>query len=159
MEPPKIDGITIRSEIGSGATGTVYDAKGRNEEDCVVKVLDSMASNPVLLENRIARLQNRGAQDVTVQIHAHALNTRPACLVMPLMAERLEMVGGVERYRPRNLQIFFALNVKVCDQALKPSYLALIRHPHLQGLKSLSEIKPQPESSNATHQSRQKALK
>lgn len=108
MEPPTIDGITIRSEIGSGATGTVYDARGRNGEDCVVKVLDSMASNPALLENRIARLQNGGAQDVTVQIHAYALNVRPACLVMPLMAERLEMVGGVERYRPRNLQIFFA---------------------------------------------------
>ena len=108
MEPPTIDGITIRSEIGSGATGTVYDARGRNGEDCVVKVLDSMASNPALLENRIARLQNGGAQDVTVQIHAYALNVRPACLVMPLMAERLEMVDGVERYRPRNLQIFFA---------------------------------------------------
>ena len=108
MEPPIIDGITIRSEIGSGATGTVYDAKGQNGEDCVVKVLDSIASNPALLENRIARLQNVGAQDVTVQIHAHALNVRPACLVMPLMAERLEMVGGIERYRPRNLQIFFA---------------------------------------------------
>ena len=108
MEPPKIDGITIRSEIGSGASGTVYDASGQNEEDCVVKVLDSMASNPALLENRIARLQNAGAQDVTVQIQAYALNTRPACLVMPLMAERLEMVGGVERYRPRNLQVFFA---------------------------------------------------
>jgi serine/threonine protein kinase len=108
MEPPIIDGITIRSEIGSGATGTVYDARGRNGEDCVVKVLDSIASNPALLENRIARLQNVGAQDVTVQIRAYALNVRPACLVMSLMAERLEMVGGVERYRPHNLQIFFA---------------------------------------------------
>ena len=108
MEPPKIDGITIRSEIGSGATGTVFDARSHNGEDCVVKVLDSMASNPALLENRIARLQNGGAQDVTVQIHAYALDVRPACLVMPLMAERLEMVGGVERYRPRNLQIHFA---------------------------------------------------
>ena len=108
MEPPIIEGITIRSEIGSGATGTVYDAMGQNGEDCVVKVLDSMASNPALLENRIARLQNGGAQDVTVQIHAYALHARPACLVMPLMAERLEMVGSVERYRPCNLQIFFA---------------------------------------------------
>ena len=108
MEPPIIDGITIRSEIGGGATGTVYDARGENGEDCVVKVLDSMASNPGLLENRIARLQNVGAQNVTVQIHAYALDVRPACLVMPLMAERLEMVDGVERYRPRNLQIFFA---------------------------------------------------
>jgi len=107
MEPPKIDGMTIRSEIGSGATGSVFDAKGQNGEDCVVKVLDSMASNPALLENRIVRLQNGGAQDVTVQIQAYALDVRPACLVMPLMAERLEMVNGVERYRPRNLQIFF----------------------------------------------------
>ena len=107
MEPPIIDGITIRSEIGSGATGTVYDARGQNGEDCVVKVLNSMASNPGLLENRIARLQNVGAQNVTVQIHGYALDVRPACLVMPLMAERLDMIGGIERYRPRNLQIFF----------------------------------------------------
>ncbi|MDB4538200.1 hypothetical protein N9230_06285, partial [Akkermansiaceae bacterium] len=79
-----------------------------NGEDCVVKVLDSMASNPALLENRVIRLRNGGAQDVTVQITAHAFDSRPACLIMPLLVERLEMVDGVERYRPRNLQIFFS---------------------------------------------------
>ena len=107
MEPPKINGITLRSEIGSGATGTVYDALDDNGEECVVKVLDSMASNPALLENRVVRLRNGGAQDVTVPIVAHAFDTRPACVVMPLMAERLGNVAGMERFRPRNLQIHF----------------------------------------------------
>lgn len=107
MEPPKIKGYTILAKIGEGASAVVYEARRDEGTLCAIKVFESMASNPALLDSRIARVIEGGAQDITVPIQAKALDVRPACIVMPLMAERVDdsRVGG---FRPRTLQSYFA---------------------------------------------------
>ncbi len=106
MEPPKIKGHKILAEIGEGSTGVVYEARRDDGTLCAIKVFESMSSNPTLLDDRISRVIEGGAQDITVAIHAKALDVRPACLVMPLMAERLDD-SHIENYRPRTLQTYF----------------------------------------------------
>ncbi len=118
MEIPQIKGYEILAEIGTGATGTVFKAKHDDGMLCAVKVFDSMSSNPALIGNRVNRLIEGGAQDVTVPITAQALEMRPACVVMPFMAEVLDE-GGI---RPRTLQNHyeeFALSEKTWPFILK----------------------------------------
>ena len=105
MTPPKIQGYTIRAEIGVGSAGTVYEAEREDKTLCAIKVFDNMSSNTALLASRVSRVMDGGAHDVTVPVLAQALEGRPSCVVMPLMAERLE--GEVEQYRPRTLQTHF----------------------------------------------------
>ena len=106
MEPPKIKGHTILAEIGEGSTGVVYEARRDDGTLCAIKVFESMASNPGLLDSRISRVIEGGAQDITVPIQAKALEIRPACIVMPFMAERLDD-SHIENYKPRTLQTYF----------------------------------------------------
>jgi len=106
MEPPKIKGHTILAEIGEGSAGVVYEARRDDGTLCAIKVFESMASNPALLDSRISRVIEGGAQDITVPIQAKALDIRPACIVMPLMAERLDD-SHIENYKPRTLQTYF----------------------------------------------------
>lgn len=104
MEPPQIQGYQILAEIGEGTAGVVYEAQREDGTLCAIKVFDSMSSNSGLLASRVTRVMEGGAQDVTVPITAQALDSRPGCVVMPLMAERLE--GEVAQFRPRTLQTF-----------------------------------------------------
>lgn len=105
MEPPIIQGYKILAEIGEGSAGVVYEAEREDGTLCAIKVFDSMSSNTGLLASRVTRVIDGGAQDVTVPVLAQALDSRPSCVVMPLMAERLE--GEVEQFRPRTLQTYF----------------------------------------------------
>ncbi|MGY8658273.1 MAG: protein kinase domain-containing protein [Verrucomicrobiales bacterium] len=105
MDPPKIQGYKIRAEIGAGSTGIVYEAQRDDGTLCAVKVFDSMSSNAKLLESRVTRVMETGAQDVTVPVVAQALDSLPSCLVMPLMAERFG--DEVTQFRPRTLQTYF----------------------------------------------------
>ncbi len=104
MEPPQIEGYQILAEIGVGTAGVVYEAQREDGTLCAVKVFDSMASNSNLLASRMTRVMDGGAQDVTVPVVAQALDARPGCIVMPLMAERLE--GEIAQFRPRTLQTY-----------------------------------------------------
>jgi serine/threonine protein kinase len=106
MEPPIIKGYKILAEIGVGSAGVVYEAERADGTLCAIKVFDSMSSNTALLASRVNRVMDGGAQDVTVPVLAQALESRPSCVVMPLMAERLE--GEVAQFHPRTLQTFFS---------------------------------------------------
>lgn len=103
MELPKIKGHTILTEIGEGATGLVYEARRDDGSHCAIKFFESMASNPSLLDGRISRVIDGGAQDITVPVLAKALDVRPACVVMPLLGEKKP-----DGFQPRTLQAFFA---------------------------------------------------
>ncbi len=105
MEPPNIQGYKVLSEIGAGSAGTVYEAEREDGTLCAIKVFEVMSSNTSLLASRVSRVMDGGAHDVTVPVLAQALESRPSCIIMPLMAERLE--GEVEQFRPRTLQTFF----------------------------------------------------
>ena len=104
MEPPNIKGYTILARIGEGSSGTVFEARRDDGKQCAIKVFDSMSSNPALIGSRVSRVIDGGASDITVPVIARALDARPACLVMPFLAEKL---GGDGGYRPKNLQIHF----------------------------------------------------
>lgn len=101
--PPKINGHRIIGEIGKGATGCVYEARNELGEECAIKVFEAVCSNVMLLESRISRVYDGEVFDVTVPIQAKALESRPACLVMPLMAERIQ--GEIA---PKTLQRHFS---------------------------------------------------
>jgi serine/threonine protein kinase len=105
MEVPVIQGYRIRAQIGSGVSGVVYEAQTDAGELCAIKVFDSMASNMALLGERIRRVTVGRAQGATVEITAQALDTRPGCLVMPLLGTPGE--GGDGSWLPRNLQLHF----------------------------------------------------
>lgn len=101
MQVPVIQGYRIRAEIGSGASGVVYEAESDTGELCAIKVFDSMASNSGLLAERIRRISGGLAAEVTVEISAQALDGRPGCVVMPLLGDSGASV------RPRTLQVHF----------------------------------------------------
>ncbi len=86
MDPPQIQGYQILAEIGEGTSGVVYEAQREDGTLCAIKVFDSMSSNSGLLASRVTRVMEGGAQDVTVPITAQALDSRPSCVVMPVMA-------------------------------------------------------------------------
>ncbi|MGJ8694934.1 MAG: serine/threonine protein kinase [Verrucomicrobiaceae bacterium] len=102
MTPPSIKGHTIEELIGSGSAGSVYEAKRDDGTRVAIKVFESMASNPALIRSRMERVMDGGAQNVTVPIIAEALDVRPACVVMPLLAEIHE--DGGRRFVPNTLQ-------------------------------------------------------
>ena len=95
MEPPQIQGYQIETEIGSGAAGVVYLATREDGSRCAIKVFESMSSNPGLMADRIQRVLEAGAQNVIVPITAQALDARPACVIMDLLAESVAGEGVV----------------------------------------------------------------
>ena len=101
MTPPTIKGYEIQAEIGSGSAGAVYEALRQDGTAVAIKVFDTMASNAALIRSRMQRVIESGVQDVTVPIFAEALDIRPACVVMPLLAEAQE---NGEYFVPRTLQ-------------------------------------------------------
>ncbi|MEZ7919897.1 MAG: protein kinase [Akkermansiaceae bacterium] len=106
MEPPSIKGHTIEAEIGRGSAGVVYEAQRDDGVRVAIKVFESMASNPALIRARMSRIMDAGAQSATVPIIAEALEVRPACIVMPLLAEMNDEPGY--RLIPRTLQTHLA---------------------------------------------------
>ncbi len=106
MEPPKINGHVIGAEIGRGSTGVVYDARRDDGTRVAIKVFHSMGSNPTLIQSRMGRVTDGGAQNVTVPIIAEALDVRPACIVMPLMAAITD--AETKQFIPTTLQTHLA---------------------------------------------------
>lgn len=102
MTPPTIKGYQIEAEIGSGSAGAVFEARRDDGVRVAIKVFNTMASNPTLIKERMQRVIEYGAQSATVPIFAEALSIRPACLVMPLMAEVFE--DGGTYFVPTTLQ-------------------------------------------------------
>lgn len=109
MSFPIIKGYKILTEIGSGAAGSVYEARSDDGVSVAIKVFDTIASNPGLIKNRIERLTEHGAQHATVPILAERLNIRPSCLVMPLLAEAQDEKGG---YITQTLQSYLGDYIK-----------------------------------------------
>ncbi|MGC6582044.1 MAG: protein kinase domain-containing protein [Akkermansiaceae bacterium] len=101
MFPPTIKGYKIQAEIGTGSAGTVYEAIRQDGVAVAIKVFDTMGSNPGLIRGRMQRLIESGVENATVPILAEALNIRPACVVMPLLAEKH---GDGSVFVPRTLQ-------------------------------------------------------
>ncbi|MDA7864113.1 protein kinase [Akkermansiaceae bacterium] len=102
MEPPSIKGHTLEAVIGEGSAGVVYEARRDDGVRVAIKVLHSMGSNPALIRSRMARVMEGGVQNVTVPIIAEALEVRPACIVMPLIATIVE--EEERRFIPSTLQ-------------------------------------------------------
>lgn len=112
MEPPNIQGYKILAEIGTGASGTVYEAEREDGSRCAIKAFEVLSSNSSLLASRVSRVMEGGFRNVAVPVLAQTLEARPSCIVMPLMADREavnegEALEGFEQYRPRTLQTFF----------------------------------------------------
>ncbi len=90
MEPPIIKGYKILAEIGVGSAGVVYEAERADGTLCAIKVFDSMSSNTAPLVSGVKPVIVGGAQGVTGPVLAQSLDSRPSCVVMPFMAERLD---------------------------------------------------------------------
>jgi len=80
--------------LGSGVTGTVFEATRADGKLCAIKVFETMSSNPALLANRISRIRESALSGVTVPILGQTLDARPACIVMPVMDTNLQLRLG-----------------------------------------------------------------
>jgi len=106
MEPPSIKGHTIEAVIGQGSAGIVYEARRDDGIRVAIKVFESMSSNCALIRSRMSRVMDGGNQNVTVPIIAEALDIRPGCVVMPLMAAVSD--SEPQRFLPMTLQVHLA---------------------------------------------------
>ncbi|MFD0894885.1 protein kinase [Luteolibacter ambystomatis] len=138
MQAPRIDGLRVTDLTGAGPCGNVYAAHDESDVKLAVKVFHGMAINRALLQKTTARLEAAGWPSGVMQVVSADLESRPALIVMPWMADPAEDGHGVprtlqnrladfpgERSWPMVLDLARALavfhNVQVAHGNLKPS--------------------------------------
>ena len=100
MEALRVNGLKIRSIIGSGACGAVYLASREDGQVVAVKVFEALAINRGSLTRTTERLEEGGWPTGVMPVISASFDERPAVRVTPLMADETE--DGV--WRPRSLQ-------------------------------------------------------
>jgi len=90
MEFPGIEGYTLQSVIGQGATGTVYRAQRDDGIRCAVKVLNSMAVNRDVINFSFQRIGEVARPEEILTIYEYDIVGAPLFVSMPLMADELE---------------------------------------------------------------------
>ena len=99
MKLPTMNGLEVLGLIGAGRSGRVFGAKADDGTLWAVKVFEAMAINRGLLAKMTARLEVGGWPEGLVTLDSADFDGRPACWVMPVFAEMIEVEGGAEQPR------------------------------------------------------------
>lgn len=100
MEALRINGLTIRNQVGSGACGAVYLAVREDGRMVAVKVFEGLAIDRGSLMRTTGRLENGGWPEGVMPVLSASFDERPAVRVTPWLAD--ETADGP--WRPRTLQ-------------------------------------------------------
>lgn len=100
MKLPEINGLEVVGTIGSGETGRVYLANLPDGRQVAVKVFEGLAVNRGLLARAAVRLEVGGWPEGVVAVESTDFEGRPACVVLPLLAD----VDDEGELRVRSLQ-------------------------------------------------------
>ncbi|MFC7338839.1 hypothetical protein ACFQY0_16710 [Haloferula chungangensis] len=100
MESPHLDVFRERELLGSGPSGAVFRAVKADGSVKVVKLLDGMAINRLVLEKACARLERGGWPKGVLEVHEADFRARPAARLTDCLADQQE--DG--EWRPRSLQ-------------------------------------------------------
>ena len=100
MDALRINGLKIRSSIGSGACGAVYLATREDGLAVAVKVFEGLAINRGCLARATERLEAGGWPEGVMPVLSASFDDRPAVRVTPWMA--YETADG--QWRPQTLQ-------------------------------------------------------
>ncbi|MFD2256750.1 hypothetical protein ACFSSA_08685 [Luteolibacter algae] len=103
MKLPEMNGLEVLGLIGAGESGRVFAAKDDDGKVWAVKVFEGMAINRGLISTMTERLEKGGWPEGVMTVESADLQGRPACWVLPLMADG-EGEGDAAKWQPRSLQ-------------------------------------------------------